>query len=118
MHCLRRNMLLERRLRTGPNSSNLWREIGSSTSALEQSLEEAEGRIAGLLSVKDRLVTVQEEKSRLETDVSALEEELETLAAASRTLTACTVLPLIVLIIAIVTAFLPLVSQLFGTRDF
>ena len=60
----------------------------------------------------------QEEKSRLETDVSALEEELETLAAASRTLTACTVLPLIVLIIAIVTAFLPLVSQLFGTRDF
>ena len=60
----------------------------------------------------------QEEKSRLEVDVSALEEELETLAAASRTLTACTVLPLIVLIIAIVTAFLPLVSQLFGTRDF
>ena len=59
-----------------------------------------------------------EEKSRLETDVSALEEELETLAAASRTLTACTVLPLIVLIIAIVTAFLPLVSHLFGTRDF
>ena len=60
----------------------------------------------------------QEEKSRLEVDVSALEEELETLAAASRTLTACTVLPLIVLIIAIVTAFLPLVSHLFGTRDF
>merc|ERR1712240_12529 len=85
----------------------------SSTSALEQSLEEAESRIASLLSVKDRLVTVQEEKSRLEVDVSALEEELETLAAASRTLTACTVLPLIVLIIAIVTAFLPLVSQLF-----
>ena len=54
----------------------------------------------------------------MEADVSVLEEELETLAAASRTLTACTVLPLIVLIIAIVTAFLPLVSQLFGTRDF
>ena len=48
----------------------------------------------------------------MEADVSVLEEELETLAAASRTLTACTVLPLIVLIIAIVTAFLPLVSHL------
>ena len=31
----------------------------SSSSVLEQSLEEAEGRIAGLLQVKDRLVTVQ-----------------------------------------------------------
>ena len=54
----------------------------------------------------------------MEVDVSTLEEELETLAAASRTLTACTVLPILVLIIAIVTAFLPLVSQLFGTRGF
>jgi len=100
------------------SSLSILEQSTSSTSALEQSLEEAESRIASLLSVKDRLVTVQEEKSRLEVDVSALEEELETLAAASRTLTACTVLPLIVLIIAIVTAFLPLVSQLFGTRDF
>merc|ERR550532_3036277 len=101
-----------------PSSTSLLDQSTSSTSALEQSLEEAEGRIAGLLSVKDRLVTVQEEKSRLEADVSVLEEELETLAAASRTLTACTVLPLIVLVIAIVIAFLPFVSQLFGTRGF
>jgi len=100
------------------SSTSLLDQSTSSTSALEQSLEEAESRIAGLLSVKDRLVTVQEEKSRLEVDVSMLEEELETLAAASRTLTACTVLPILVLIIAIVTAFLPLVSQLFGTRGF
>merc|ERR1719234_2372927 len=100
------------------SSLSLLDQSTSSTSALEQSLEEAESRIAGLLSVKDRLVTVQEEKSRLEVDVSTLEEELETLAAGSRTLTACTVLPLLVLIIAIVIAFLPLVSQLFGTRGF
>jgi len=100
------------------SSTSLLDQSTSSTSALEQSLEEAESRIAGLLSVKDRLVTVQEEKSRLEVDVSTLEEELETLVAASRTLTACTVLPILVLIIAIVIAFLPLVSQLFGTRGF
>merc|ERR1719228_1871797 len=100
------------------SSFSILEQSTSSTSALEQSLEEAESRIASLLSVKDRLVTVQEEKSRLEVDVSMLEEELETLAAASRTLTACTVLPILVLIIAIVTAFLPLVSQLFGTRGF
>ena len=69
------------------------------------------------LSALDACISpFQEEKSRLEVDVSTLEEELETLA--SRTLTACTVLPILVLIIAIVTAFLPLVSQLFGTRGF
>jgi len=101
-----------------PSSTSLLDQSTSSTSALEQSLEEAESRIAGLLSVKDRLVTVQEEKSRLEVDVTTLEEELETLATASRTLTACTVLPILVLIIAIVIAFLPFVSQLFGTRGF
>jgi len=88
------------------------------TSILEKSLEEAEERIAGLLAVRDRLVIVQEEKSRLQSDVSSLEEELETLAAASRSLTACTVLPILVLIIAIVTAFLPFVSRLVGTSDF
>ena len=41
------------------SSLSLMDQSTSSTSALEQSLEEAESRIAGLLSVKDRLVTVQ-----------------------------------------------------------
>ena len=41
------------------SSLSLLDQSTSSTSALEQSLEEAESRIAGLLSVKDRLVTVQ-----------------------------------------------------------
>ena len=41
------------------SSTSLLDQSTSSTSALEQSLEEAESRIAGLLSVKDRLVTVQ-----------------------------------------------------------
>merc|ERR1711934_648641 len=103
---------------SGSSSSLLLDSPSSTSSALEQSLEEAESRIASLLSVKDRLVMVQEEKSRLDVDVTTLEEELETLATASRTLTACTVLPILVLIIAIVIAFLPFVSQLFGTRGF
>merc|ERR1719233_2687743 len=69
----------------------------SDISQLELSLEEAEGKIAGLLKVK---------------------EELATLAVASRSLTACTVIPIIVLLVAIVTAFLPVVSNILGTRDF
>lgn len=90
----------------------------SDISQLEISLEEAEDKIAGLLKVKEKLVIVQAEKSQLELDVSILEDELSTLAVASRSLTACTVIPIIVLLIAIVTAFLPLVSSILGTRDF
>jgi len=90
----------------------------SEVSQLEISLEEAEEKIAGLLKVKEKLVLVQAEKSQLELDVSQLEEELSTLAVASRSLTACTVIPIIVLLIAIVTAFLPAVSSILGTRDF
>merc|ERR1712083_475083 len=60
----------------------------SDISQLELSLEEAEGKIAGLLKVKEKLVQVQAEKC-LEVDVSQLEDELSTLAVASRSLTAC-----------------------------
>jgi pSer/pThr/pTyr-binding forkhead associated (FHA) protein len=90
----------------------------SDISQLELSLEEAEEKIAGLLRVKEKLVLVQAEKSQLEVDVSQLEDELSTLAVASRSLTACTVIPIIVLLVAIVTAFLPLISSAVGTRDF
>jgi len=71
-----------------------------------------------LQEVKERLVSVEAEKDKLEVDVSRLEEELSIIAVASRTLTACTVIPIIVLLIAIVMAFLPSISSILGTRDF
>jgi len=97
---------------------NLSASSCSDISQLEISLEEAEDKIVGLLKVKEKLVLVQAEKSQLELDVSQLEDELSTLAVASRSLTACTVIPIIVLLVAIVTAFLPLVSSILGTRDY
>ena len=82
-------------------------------------------------------ILLQAERDKLEGDVSRLEEELSIIAVASRTLTACTVIPVIgehntkhnthskltlssfsVLLIAIVMAFQPLISSIFGTRDF
>lgn len=99
------------------SSSSLASEA-SQVSLLEQSLEEAEGKIAKLLRVKERLVSVQTEKSQLEADVSNLEEELSVLSSLSRGLTACTLGPLLVLLVAVVLAFLPSFSSTFGTKDF
>jgi len=90
----------------------------SDVSVLEQSLEEAETKIAGLLKMKEKLVIVQGEKSQLELDVSTLEEDLSTMSAVSRTLTACTMGPLLVMLIAVVVAFFPVFSSILGTRDF
>jgi len=93
-------------------------EVNSDVSILEMSLSEAEEKIAGLLQLKEKLVVVQADNSRLEEDVSGLEEELSTLSSAARFITACTMVPIIVILIAIVIAFFPSVSSLFGTKDF
>jgi len=90
----------------------------SDISQLELSLEEAEGKIGRLLKVKEKLVVVEAEKSQLEEDVSALQEEMSTLAVVSKTVTACSVIPFLVLLVAIVIAFLPTISSVLGTRDF
>jgi len=86
----------------------------SSPSVSDTNLKEE----SGFNEVMVRLESVQAEKDKLEGDVSRLEEELSIIAVASRTLTACTVIPVIVLLIAIVMAFQPLISSIFGTRDF
>merc|ERR1719350_1543699 len=101
---------------TGPGSPVTARvtEAPSAPPESDSSLQEA-GEAA---QVKERLDSVQAEKDKLECDVSRLEEELSIIAVASRTLTACTVIPVIVLLIAIVMAFQPLISSIFGTRDF
>jgi len=88
-------------------------EAPSAPSVSDSSLQEARED-----EVRERLDSVQAEKDKLECDVSRLEEELSIIAVASRTLTACTVIPVIVLLIAIVMAFQPLISSIFGTRDF
>lgn len=91
--------------------------VASEVSILEQSLEEAESKIASLLKVKEKLVIVQTEKCQLEVDVSGLEEELSILSSVSRGMTACTLGPLLVLLVAMVVAFLPSFSSILGTRD-
>merc|ERR1719220_3015342 len=107
---------------TSANSSNqeTLDSLRNRLKALEAENAQLKAKYASEEQAMDKVQLPQplEEKSRLEVDVTTLEEELETLATASRTLTACTVLPILVLIIAIVIAFLPFVSQLFGTRGF
>merc|ERR1712098_111500 len=104
-------------LSKSPEGSRV-QDTSEDISDLESSLKEAQVKIDGLLEVQEKLVSIQAEKDRLEGDVSRLEEELSIISVASRTLTACTVIPIIVLLIAIVMAFLPFISSIFGPEIF
>jgi hypothetical protein len=49
--------------------------------------------------------------------VAELEREVETLGFQSQTATACAVVPIFLLIMAIVMAYMPMLASLFGTAD-
>lgn len=86
-------------------------------SASDVSLAEAEEKIAGLLKLKEKLVKVQAEKVQLKEDLASMEEEISTITSANRSITACAILPILVMLVAFVIAFLPSAATLFGTNE-
>ena len=86
-------------------------------SNLEKSLNEANNKISELLKVKEKYAEVDLEKTNLGHNLSELEEEMDVLSFQTRTATAFSVVPLGILLLAIMVAYLPYLSSLFGTVD-
>ena len=86
-------------------------------SNLEKSLNEANNKISELLKVKEKYAEVDLEKTNLGHNLSELEEEMDVLSFQTRTATAFSVVPLAILVLAIMVAYLPYLSSLFGTVD-
>lgn len=86
-------------------------------SVSEVSLVEAEEKIAGLLKLKEKLVKVQAEKVQLKEDLASMEEEISTIISANRSITACAIIPILVMLLAFVVAFFPSAASLFGTNE-
>ena len=84
---------------------------------LETSLHEANEKISELLKVKEKYAEVDLEKTNLGNNLSELEEEMDVLSFQTRTATACSMVPLVILVLAIMVAYLPYLSSLFGTVD-
>ena len=84
---------------------------------LERSLNEANNKISELLKVKEKYAEVDQEKTNLGHNLSELEEEMDVLSFQTRTATAFSVVPLGILLLAIMVAYLPYLSSLFGTVD-
>jgi len=84
---------------------------------LEKSLNEANNKISELLKVKEKYAEVDQEKTNLGHNLSELEEEMDVLSFQTRTATAFSVVPLGILLLAIMVAYLPYLSSLFGTVD-
>lgn len=84
---------------------------------LEKSLSEAEAKISELLKVKEKYGEVSAEKSSLALNMSEMQDEMNLMTLQTRTATACALIPLAVVIIAICVTYLPFVSNFFGTTD-
>lgn len=91
--------------------------VKSTTNNLEQSLMEAEDKITELLKVKEKYAELASEKASLANSLSEKEEEMNVLSLQTRTATACALVPLVVIVLAVCMAYLPYFSTLFGTAD-
>ena len=60
---------------------------------------------------------IDAERSNLAANLSLRESEISELTLQSRTATACSVLPLALLVFAIIVAYLPSLSSIFGTAE-
>lgn len=89
----------------------------SVTDHLNASLQEAEEKITQLLKVKERYAEMSASKATLERSLVKLEREVATLGAQSQAATACAVVPVAVLVIAFIVAYLPTIAAFFGTSD-
>ena len=86
-------------------------------SDLEVALIDAETKISELLRVKEKFAELSEENLNQSMNLSELESEFDTLNFQSRISTCFAVFPLLVLSLAIVVAYLPIFSSVFGTAD-
>ena len=114
------NMLLECQEKStleGQGQSATTNIESGDISQLEKSLNEANDKISELLKVKERYAEVDLEKTNLGNNLSELEEEMDVLSFQTRTATACSMVPLVILVLAIMVAYLPYLSSLFGTVD-
>ena len=101
---------------TAVPSSDL--NVSSSSSCLNSSLPpETEERINQLLKVKEKFVEISQDKSQLEQSFQELEKEVETLTLQSQTATACCLIPLAIIILAVIIAYLPILAPALGTSD-
>ena len=74
-------------------------------------------KLSQLLKVKEKFLEVSQTNADLETSLAQLEDQVEALSVQSQTATLCSLVPLIILAIAVIMAFLPTLSSLFGTSE-
>lgn len=87
-------------------------EISRSSSS-----QDSEEKIVQLLKYKEKCAQISQEKEQLEINLFQLESEVETLAVQNQAATACSIIPLGILLISFIIAYLPFLSSLFGTSD-
>ncbi len=93
------------------------RRTASPDEISSESPEPSEQRINHLIMVKERYDDVSRTNGELERSLRELETEVESLWSQNQVATACAALPIVVLLLAFIVAYLPTLSSLFGTAE-
>ena len=92
-------------------------ELKERERSLLSTSQEVEDKNVQLIKYKEKCSEINEEKALMETSLKELEKQVESLSMQSQTATACAMVPLGILLLAFIIAYLPTLSTLFGTAD-
>lgn len=107
---------LERELEETRVSSKVDSSSSTTASDFLANLED-EAKMVQLLKIKEKYNELTDENKQLKSSLHDLETSMDSLNFQSQTASACALIPLAVLCVAFVIAYLPLFSSLFGTAE-
>ena len=90
--------------------------VGSVTSAptLEKSLVDAEAKINELMKVKEKYAEVSAEKNSMAMNLSEMQQEMNVMSLQTRTATACALIPIGIVVLAMLASYIPFFPSFFG----
>ncbi|KFM77362.1 Sarcolemmal membrane-associated protein, partial [Stegodyphus mimosarum] len=102
----------------GSRDGDYWKSHAVvSKSELEETAKKLADAREEIVLVKERYEECNKEKSYLQGELNSLKEQLELLSVQSKTVSVCSVIPLMILAIAMMLAFYPTLAHLTATSD-
>ncbi|TRY76365.1 hypothetical protein TCAL_00011 [Tigriopus californicus] len=97
--------------------NELRQRLSESLSASVRSEDPSSPQLSQLLRYKEKYMELSEERKQMEDNFVALEKAVEAISLQSQTTSACSVIPLAILFVSIIVAYLPTFAAILGTTE-